>query len=76
MNILLTSEHGHSENFWEDFIAIATDPAHLAFEFVFSIFFDLIIITLVYGVIVKKYVIPRLRKQIHKEIDAEHGIEH
>lgn len=59
-----------------DFMALATDPAHIAFEFVFSLIFDFVIITLLYGIVIKKFLIPRLRKSIHEELDKEHGVEH
>lgn len=68
--------HAHSADFWTDFMSIATDPAHLAFEFVFSIVFDFIIVTLLYGVVFKKLILPKLKKSIHEEIDREHGVEH
>lgn len=68
--------HSHTGDFWTDFMNLLTDPAHLAFEFVFSVAFDFIIVTLLYGVIVQKVIIPRLRKSIHEEIDREHGVEH
>lgn len=75
-------EHGHEEShvhagdFWSEFTALATDPAHLAFEFVFSLVFDFIIVTLLYGILIRKVLIPKLRKSIHEEIDKEHGVEH
>lgn len=81
MNATL-DEHGHEEShvhagdFWPEFIALATDPAHLAFEFVFSLVFDFIIVTLLYGILIRKVLIPKLRKSIHEEIDKEHGVEH
>lgn len=67
--------HG-SADFWTEFMSLATDPAHIAFEFVFSLVFDFIIVTLLYGIVIQKYLIPKLRKSIHEEIDKEHGVEH
>jgi hypothetical protein len=29
-----------------------------------------------YGIVFKKVLLPKLRRDIHKEIDIEHGIEH
>lgn len=70
-------EHAHAEHgFWEEFLALLSDPAHLAFELVFSLVFDILIVTILYGIIIKKIIIPRLRKSIHEEIDREHGVEH
>ncbi|MBC9704868.1 MAG: hypothetical protein H9W81_07810 [Enterococcus sp.] len=73
------AEHAHEHTdvgFWAEFFSLLTDPAHLAFEFVFSIVFDFLIVTIIYGVVVKKVIIPRLRKSIHEEIDREHGVDH
>lgn len=66
----------HSDSFTEEYAELFSSPAHWAFELTFSIIFDLIIIALIYGVIIKKIIIPRLRKKIHDEVDKEHGIEH
>lgn len=68
-------EHGHGDagGFWEEYLQLLTDPAHLAYEVTFTILFDFIIIAFLYGVLVKKIIIPRLRKSIHAEIHAEHG---
>ena len=65
--------HVSGGDFWEEFWGIATDPAHLMFELVFSIFFDVLIVSVIYGILIKKFLIPKLRKDIHKEIDREHG---
>lgn len=69
--------HDHAgEGFWSDFMNIASDPAHWAFELMFSLIFDLLIVSLIYGVIIRKIIIPRLKKNLHEEIDKEHGIVH
>lgn len=69
--------HSHGEyDFWEGFLALLTDPAHIAFEIFFTLVFDVLVVTVLYGIIVKKIIIPRLRKSIHEEIDREHGVEH
>lgn len=70
------SGHEHSGDFWVDFIDLLTNPAHLAFEFVFSVAFDFVMVTILYGIVIKKIIIPRLRKSIHEELDKEHGVEH
>lgn len=69
-------EHEHSGDFWTDFVSIATDPAHLLFEALFTIGFDGIVVALFWGVLIKKLILPKLRKDIHTEIDQEHGISH
>lgn len=61
-----------TETFWD----IALDPAHIAAELVWSLIFDGLFVALLYGVIWKRYLLPRLRRQLHKELDAEHGIVH
>jgi hypothetical protein len=67
-------EHNHEEHadFWVEFFGLLTNPAHIAFEFVFSLVFDFLIV----GLVVQKIIIPRLRKTLHEEIDREHGVEH
>lgn len=62
----------HSET-WLD---IATDPNHIIAELVWTAIFDGIVIALFYNTIWKKLLLPRLRHDIHKEIDLEHGIDH
>lgn len=69
--------HSHGDGtFWGEFTALITDPAHWLFELVATLTIDLLVIALGYHIIVRKIIIPRLRKQIHSEIDAEHHIEH
>lgn len=59
-------------NLWCDYVATQFDPAHLLSELGFTIVFDFILLWLVWGKILK----PRIMKQVHKELDAEHGITH
>lgn len=74
------NEHTHVESGSGDFLVelghLLTNPAHLAFEFIFSIVFDLVIVTLLYGIVIRKVIIPRLKRTLHEEIDREHGVEH
>jgi hypothetical protein len=60
------------ETWW----SIAFDPNHIIAELFWTIVFDGVIVALLYNVVFKRYVLPRLRRQIHKEIDEEHGITH
>lgn len=60
---------------WEEYLHVVTDPAHIFAELTFTLVFDGVVIAFLYGVVFKKIILPRLRKEIHKEIDAEHGIE-
>lgn len=67
-------EHGTS--FWDEVISITFDPAHIVAELFWAVIFDVIVITLLLNVVFKKYILPKLKKDIHEEIDDEHGISH
>ena len=56
----------------QDYIEMLHDPAHWLFEITVSIIFDFAIIYVGYQVLVKRVIIPRLRREIHEEIDREH----
>ena len=60
------------ETWW----SIVTDPNHIVAEIIWNIIFDGLIIALGYGIIIKKFVLPYLRKNIHKYIDDRHLVEH
>lgn len=62
----------HNETWWE----IATDPNHIIAELLWTAVFDGLFVWFFYGVVFKKLLLPKLRKDIHKEIDAEHGVTH
>ena len=77
INFFLPLLHVHAhegESFWDEFAAVAFDPAHILAEFLFTIVFDFLIITLIWGIIFKKFILPKMKKQIHDELDEEHGI--
>jgi len=61
---------------WQHAWEIFTDPSHILAELGWTIIQDVLIIGLLYGVVFKRVILPKLRKDIHKEIDAEHGIKH
>lgn len=75
----LLSAHAHAEGeshgvlreAWE----IITDPGHAIAEIFFNILDNLIIVPVTVYVY-KKFREPKLRRQIHQEIDTEHGIDH
>ena len=71
---------GHAEDaelgLWEEAWEIFTDPSHIIAELGWTIIQDVVIIWLLYGIVFKKIILPRLRKEIHKEIDEEHNISH
>lgn len=66
--------HGAGASFTEEYLELLGSPAHWLFELTFSLIFDIIVIALIYGIVIKKIIIPRLRKKIHAEVDQEHGI--
>ena len=68
--------HETSGNVLVDAWEIFSDPGHFIAEIGFSLVIDFVIIFLGYQLFVKKVVIPRLRKQIHKELDQELNIDH
>jgi hypothetical protein len=62
----------HAESWW----SIAFDPNHIIAELIWTIIFDGLFVWFLYGFVFKKLILPKLRKDIHREIDAEHGISH
>jgi len=68
-------EHNNA-NVLEEAWSIFSDPAHILAELGWTIIQDVLIIGLLYGVVFKKIILPKLRKDIHAEIDIEHGINH
>lgn len=65
---------GEHLDFAAEFADIVSSPAHWVFELMFSVLFDVIVISVIYGILIKKVIIPKLRKSIHDEIDKEHGV--
>lgn len=70
-------DHGHAEGegLFQETWNLITDPAHAITEIFYSFLFELLIIPIIIYMY-KKFREPKLRAQIHREIDAEHGIEH
>lgn len=64
------------ESVWQHAWEIFIDPSHILAELGWTIIQDVLIIGVLYGVVFKKMILPKLRREIHKEIDAEHGIKH
>jgi hypothetical protein len=73
-------DHDHSshegESVWEHAWEIFTDPGHILAELGWTIIQDGLVVAVLYGIVFKKMILPKLRKDIHREIDEEHGIEH
>jgi hypothetical protein len=66
----------HGADWWAEFLGLLADPAHILFEVVASLVIDVVVVAGLYGIIFKKFILPKLRRDIHREIDEEHGIEH
>lgn len=60
------------ETWW----SIATDPDHIIAELLWSLVFDVFFVAFLWGVVWKRLLLPKLRRDIHREIDAEHGVDH
>lgn len=73
-------EAGHEaqaqQGLWGEAWSIFIDPSHIMAELGWTIIQDVIMIWLLYGIVFKKMILPRLRREIHKEIDEEHNINH
>lgn len=60
----------------ETWLDIFLNPSHIIAELLWNLVFDVILISLGYGVVIKKIVMPYLKRTIHKHIDTKHGIQH
>jgi hypothetical protein len=61
---------------WSEYFHIVTDPAHGLAEITYTILFDFVIVGLVWGVIFNRFILPRVKRDIHAEIDSSHGYSH
>lgn len=70
-------DHAHEtgQTLLQETWGLITDPAHALTEIFYSFLFELLIIPIAL-LLYRKWREPKLRAQIHKEIDAEHGIQH
>lgn len=57
-------------NFWQEYLHIQFDPAHLLAELGFTLVFDLMAWLLV------KKLVNKILWRWHLELDKEHGVEH
>ena len=78
LNNLAQAGHDSTEpvTFWDEVISITFDPAHIIGEVFWQVAFAVVLVAFIYGIVFKKWILPKLRHQLHKEIDKEHGIEH
>ena len=75
MFLLSVQAHEAGQPFWDEVWSIVTDPAHIFAELLWNVIFDVIVVSLLYGEIFKRVLLPRLRRDIHRAIDEEHGID-
>lgn len=72
------AEHAHDEGVvgvLEEAWSLISDPGHALAEIFYNIVGDLVIVPITVF-LYKKIREPKLRAQIHQEIDAEHGVTH
>jgi hypothetical protein len=74
--VILQEAHEHEQvSFWQDYISVAFDPAHIFAELTYQLVFDVLVLFLLWSKFAKPYFEAKLKQQ-HKELDAEHGIDH
>lgn len=73
---MILQETSSHMSMWQDYLSVCFDPAHILAELTFTIFFDFLLLWLGYKIFFKGYIMPKLRRDIHTEIDIEHGYEH
>ena len=56
----------------ETWIDVATDPNHIIAELIWTAIFDGVFVALLYGIVWKKILLPK----IHAQFDKQHGLTH
>lgn len=73
-------EDEHAGDFWTEVWSITLDPAHMVAELISAVIIDVIVVALIYNFVFKRLIIPKVKyklaKEIHAEIDTEHGYTH
>ena len=59
----------HQETWW----SIFTDPNHIVAELLWTLIQDVLVGWLLYKVVFKRHILPRIHREVHHEIDEEHG---
>lgn len=60
----------------ETWLSIFTDSNHIVAELLWTLIQDVVFIGVLYKIVFKKYILPNIRRQVHEDIDREHGITH
>lgn len=74
--MIFAEVHDPGAGFWDEVWGITFDPAHIIAEIIFTIVLDGLFVALVYNIVFKKMILPKLRRDIHKDIDEAHGEDH
>lgn len=69
--LILAHEHA-GESFLQEYVELLHDPAHILFELTFTIIFDFVIVYLGYQLVFKKFMLPKLKERLKREIHEEH----
>jgi hypothetical protein len=59
-----------------EYFHLITDPAHGLAEITYTLVFDVLVVGLIWGVFFNKFLLPKIKRDIHKEIDTSHGYSH
>lgn len=66
----------HTGSWFAEYISLLHDPSHWLFEITVTIVIDLVVLYFGYQLLWKKVILPKLRRDIHEEIDREHELTH
>jgi hypothetical protein len=59
-----------------EYFHLITDPAHGLAEITYTLLFDVLVVGLIWGVFFNKFLLPKIKRDIHSEIDSSHGYSH
>jgi hypothetical protein len=59
-----------------EYLEIVSDPAHGLAEITYSLVIDLLVFGLIWGTLWTKWLKPKLKREVHSEIDQSHGYVH
>ena len=61
---------------WDQYLHLLQNPAHWIFEITVQVVIDLVILYFGYQILWKRVVLPKVRRDIHAEIDRDHDLIH